>query len=181
MFFDIIVRKVIKMKKLGLTHKHLLLYIITLLVVVIGDQITKMIVDHTLQLNGSYTIIDNFFYFTYSHNKGAAWGMLQGHMYLFYVISFIAAAGMIYYFMESKEYQKLYRFGLVLVFSGMLGNLIDRVFYGYVRDFIDFIILGYDFPIFNVADMAICLGVGLILLEVGIEEYKIWKQSKLNA
>lgn len=166
------------MKKIDLTHKSILLYLITMLVIIVGDQMTKFIVDQTLQLNSDYTIIKDFFYFTYSHNSGAAWGMLQGRIYLFYIVSMIAAIGMIYYFIDSKPYQKFMRFGLVLVFSGMIGNLIDRVFYGYVRDFIDFVILGYDFPIFNVADIAICVGVGLIILEVGLEEYKIWKLSK---
>lgn len=105
-------------------------------------------------------------------------GDFEGKLNFFYIISFIATIGIVYYFFESQSYQKFLRFGLVLVFSGMIGNLIDRITLGYVRDFIDFIIFGYDFPIFNVADMAIVIGVGLIILEVAIEEYKAWKISK---
>lgn len=167
-----------KMKKLGLTYKDIVLYILTFLIVAIGDQITKIMVDHTLQLGSGYTIIDDFFYFRYMHNAGAAWGIFEGKLNFFYIISFIATIGIVYYFFESQSYQKFLRFGLVLVFSGMIGNLIDRITLGYVRDFIDFIIFGYDFPIFNVADMAIVIGVGLIILEVAIEEYKAWKISK---
>ena len=61
-------------------------------------------------------------------------------MILFYIVSLIAGIAIIYYFLQTESYQKLTRFGLVLVFSGMIGNLIDRLMYGYVRDFIDFII-----------------------------------------
>lgn len=168
----------IKLKRLEITHKHIILFILTFIVVVFGDQLTKTIIDHTLQLNTGYTIIDNFFYFTYAHNTGAAWGIFQGHLNLFFIISVIATIGIVYYFMQTEPYHKLTRFGLVLVFSGMIGNLIDRITFGYVRDFIDFIIFGYDFPIFNIADIAITIGVALVILEVGIEEYKTWKMSK---
>lgn len=158
--------------------RKILLYVTTFLVVVLGDQLTKIIVDHNLQLWGTYKIIDDFFYFTYSQNKGGAWGILEGHMILFYLSAVLATIGIYYFYKDTKPYQKLTRFGLVLVFSGMIGNLIDRVFFGYVRDFIDFVIFGYDFPIFNVADIAITIGMGLVILEVAIEEYKVWKMSK---
>lgn len=150
------------------------------MIIVGGDQMTKIIVDHTLCLDGHYTIIENFFYFTYAHNYGAAWGIFQGRLDLFFIVSIIATIGIIYYFVQSEAYQKLTRFGLVLVFSGMIGNLIDRIVLGYVRDFIDFIIFGYDFPIFNIADMAITIGIMLVILEVAIEEYRTWKISKLQ-
>lgn len=166
------------MKKMKLTYQTLILYLVAFLVIVIGDQVTKIIVDHTLSLGGSYAIIDDFFYFTYAHNTGAAWGMLAGKISLFLIVSVVAAIGIIYYFMKSESYQKLTRFGLVLVFGGLIGNLIDRLAFGYVRDFIDFIIFGYNFPIFNVADMAITIGMALVILEIGIEEYKAWKLSK---
>ncbi len=166
------------MKKRGLTYKTIILYILTFLIIVGGDQITKIMIDHTLQLNSGYTIIDNFFYFRYTHNAGAAWGIFQGKLNFFFLASIVATIGIIYYFIQSKTYQKITRFGLVLVFSGMVGNLIDRIAFGYVRDFIDFIIFGYDFPIFNVADMAIVIGMFLVIIEVVIEEYKAWKISK---
>lgn len=166
------------MKKMKLTYQTLILYLVAFLVIVIGDQVTKIIVDHTLSLGASYAIIDNFFYFTYAHNTGAAWGMLAGKISLFLIVSIIAAVGIIYYFIKSESYQKLTRFGLVLVFGGLIGNLIDRLAFGYVRDFIDFIIFGYNFPIFNVADMAITIGMALVILEISIEEYKAWKLSK---
>lgn len=166
------------MKKIGLTYQYIIFYLLTFLVIVVGDQMTKVIVDHTLSYGASYSIIDNFFYFTYSHNTGAAWGILSGKISLFLIVSLIAIVGIVYYFMQSASYQKLTRFGLVLVFGGLVGNLIDRLLFGYVRDFIDFIIFGYNFPIFNVADMAITIGMFLIILEVGLEEYKAWKISK---
>ena len=151
------------MKKMKLTYQTLILYLVAFLVIVIGDQVTKIIVDHTLSLGGSYAIIDNFFYFTYAHNTGAAWGMLAGKISLFLIVSVVAAIGIIYYFMKSESYQKLTRFGLVLVFGGLIGNLIDRLAFGYVRDFIDFIIFGYNFPIFNVADIGVVGDVNQIL------------------
>ena len=167
-----------KLKKLELTYKNIILYVVTFLIIVAGDQITKVIVNDTLQLGQGYTIVENFFYFTYAHNTGAAWGIFSGALNLFFIISIVATIGIVYFFVQSHAYQKLTRFGLILVFSGMIGNLIDRISLGYVRDFIDFIIFGYDFPIFNVADIAITIGVVLIIFEVGIEEYKAWKMSK---
>ncbi len=78
---------------------------------------------------------------------------------------------MIVFFMKTRRNEVLTRFGLVLTFAGMAGNLIDRVMYGYVRDFIDVVIFNYNFPIFNVADMAVVIGVILIIIEIVFEEY----------
>ena len=85
-----------------------------------------------------------------------------------------------YYSYCVKSKSALSRWGLTLVFAGLLGNLFDRVTLFYVRDFLDFIILGYDFPVFNVADMGVVIGMGCLLLEIIIEEFKLWKykQSK---
>lgn len=165
------------MKKLGITGRNMVLYGITLAVVLIGDQLSKIIVSSSMRLSSSHTIIDNFFYFTYAHNEGAAWGMLEGKISLFLLVSVVAAIGMIYYFTKTTKEEVLTRFGLVLAFAGAIGNLIDRVCFGYVRDFIDFIILGYNFPIFNIADMALVIGIGLIILEILLGERKNGKNT----
>lgn len=166
------------MKEFKITKEQIILYVFTFIVILAGDQYTKYLVDKTLHFGTGYPIIEDFFYFTYVHNYGAAWGMLQGKLNLFYIISLVAAIGIIYYFYQSHSYQKYTRFGLVLIFSGMIGNLIDRIAFGYVRDFLDFIIFGYNFPIFNIADIAIVLGVGMLLLDIALEEYGTWKLSK---
>lgn len=165
------------MKKLGITSKYMVLYGMTMALVVLGDQLTKIIVSGSMRLSSSHTIIDNFFYFTYAHNEGAAWGMLEGKISLFLLASVIAAIGMIYYFTKTSKEEILTRFGLVLAFAGMLGNLIDRVCFGYVRDFIDFVIFGYNFPIFNIADMALVIGIGLIIVEVILGERENGKNN----
>ena len=129
----------------NISKKNWVLYIVTFLVVVIGDQLTKILVSSSMMLGQSQAIIDNFFYYTYSHNQGAAWGMLSGHISLFVVVSLAAAIFMFYYFSKTTKAQRLTRYGIVLTFAGLVGNLTDRLYFGYVRDFIDFIIFGYDF------------------------------------
>lgn len=124
-----------------------------------------------MQLGQSQEIIDNFFYFTYAHNTGVAWGMLAGHLWLFIIVALISAVLMIIFFKRTRKEEILTRFGLVLTFAGMIGNLADRIVLGYVRDFIDVIIFNYNFPIFNIADVAVVIGVALIIIEIIFEEH----------
>ncbi|EHM91897.1 signal peptidase II [Coprobacillus sp. 3_3_56FAA] len=151
--------------------KNKILYLVTLILVVGGDLFTKHLVSSSMLLGQSHEIINNFFYFTYAHNTGVAWGMFAGKLGLFIVVAIIAAVVMIVFFRKTKSEEVLTRFGLVLTFGGMIGNLVDRIFLGYVRDFIDVIIFNYNFPIFNIADMAVVIGVALIIVEIVFEEY----------
>ena len=156
---------------MDLTKRNKLLYLITLIVLIGGDQFTKHLVSSSMQLGQSQEIIDNLFYFTYAHNTGVAWGMLAGHLWLFIVVALVSAVLMIVFFKRTRKEEILTRFGLILTFAGMIGNLIDRMVLGYVRDFIDVIIFNYNFPIFNIADMAVVIGVALIIIEIIFEEH----------
>ena len=156
---------------MNLTKKSKILYLITLILVVGGDLLTKHLVSSSMILGQSHEIINNLFYFTYAHNTGVAWGMFAGKLGLFIVVAIVAAVMMILFFRKTKSDEILTRFGLVLTFGGMAGNLIDRICLGYVRDFIDVMIFNYNFPIFNVADMAVVIGVALIIVEIIFEEY----------
>lgn len=140
--------------------------LISFATILVFDQITKVIVAEVMQLYSSHTVIDNFFYFTYVLNTGAAWSMFEGQITFFILIAIVAGIGMIYYFIQTKPHERLTRYGLVIAFSGLIGNVIDRICFGYVRDFLDFVIFGYDFPIFNIADMGLVIGFGLIMLEM---------------
>lgn len=146
--------------------------------IIFGDQLTKSLADRNLMEGHPYELIDNFFYFTYVHNYGMAWSLLDGQRWLFLIVTPIALIGMVYFFCVTKKHEVLTRFGTILVFGGAIGNYIDRLILGYVRDFIQFYIFGHDFPIFNVADIAVVTGMGLIILEIVIQEYQIWKLSK---
>ena len=112
--------------KMKLTKRDKILYLVTLILIIGGDQFTKHLVSSSMQL-GQSPIIDNFFYFTYAQNTGVAWGMLAGHLKVFIIIALLSAIFMIYFFTKTKSREVLTRFGLVLIFAGMAGNLIDRI------------------------------------------------------
>ena len=161
-----------------LTNKTLAFMGVIMLGILVADQVTKLMADRIMMEGQNYEIIDSFFYFTYVHNKGMAWSLLEGRRWLFLLTTPLVLCGLIYFFTVTKKHEILTRFGIVLVVGGALGNFIDRAIFGYVRDFIHFYIFNYDFPVFNIADIAVCLGIGLIILEIIIQEYQIWKLSK---
>lgn len=144
--------------------KHVIIGIVVLLI----DQITKIAAEATLS-SDAISVIPGFFRLTYAENTGAAWSMLEGKMWFFYIITIIALIIMVMFYRNQKEADELVKVSLVLMMAGTIGNFIDRLFFQHVRDFLDFIIFGYDFPIFNVADMALCIGVFLIIVDVLLE------------
>ena len=129
------------------------------------DQISKIIMETILKLNVSKRLIKDFFYLTLCHNEGAAWGLFNNSPIIIIIGTFIAIV-LIYHFLYcfKKCFRNTLAFGLLI--GGLAGNLIDRLLLGYVRDFLDFYIFKYDYPVFNIADIAIVLGVILLIYAV---------------
>lgn len=136
-----------------------------ILLLIIGlDQLTKSWIESILQLHESIELIHGFFSLTYARNTGAAWSMLAGQMTFFIVLTSAVLCGLIWLMVKTPKKSTWTRISFSLIMGGAIGNFIDRISFGYVRDFLDFILFGYDFPIFNVADMALCIGVALLAL-----------------
>ncbi len=123
------------------------------------DQITKLWAVKSLRPVGEIPIIEGVFNLRYVENTGAAFSILQGKTFLLTVIPIVACAVMIYILAAGKMRSRLGTWGVTLIFSGALGNLIDRIFRGAVVDMFDFELI--NFPVFNVAD--ICVTVGAVL------------------
>ncbi|MDV2685356.1 signal peptidase II [Alkalihalophilus sp. As8PL] len=146
-------------------------YIIALIVILI-DQLTKWIVDTSMEIGERIPVIENVFYITSHRNQGAAFGILQGQMWFFYIITTVVIIGIIYYMEKEAKHDWLFGSSLALILGGAIGNFIDRIFRGEVVDFVDTFIFGYNFAIFNVADAALCVGVGLLFIKMIQDERK---------
>src|SRR5690606_37917165 len=107
----------------------------------------------------------------------AAWGILQGQMWFFYVITIIVIIGIIYYMQKAAKGKPLLGISLGLMLGGAIGNFIDRVFRKEVVDFINAYIFGYDFPIFNIADSALFVGVVMFMIQKLLEEREAKKEK----
>lgn len=148
------------------------------LVVVLLDQITKIWIVNTPACQ-DLVLIPGFFHLTYLKNTGMAWSLLSGYTQVLSVISAAAVLFMIW-IMETKKPKPLTKTALALMIGGAFGNMIDRLMLGYVRDFLDFYIFGYNFPVFNVADMALCIGVGLLILASVLEDEEKHGKNELD-
>ncbi len=158
--------------------KRIIRYSLIPIGIVILDMVTKHLISQNISLYDHVEIIKDFFWLTNYHNTGAAWSIFEGQMLFFYGMTFIALCYVGYTFYKSEDNELLLRIGLSTILGGILGNFIDRLILHYVRDFLSFNIFGYDFPVFNVADIAISVGFGFVVLQIVLEEYKKWKLSK---
>ncbi|MDD2469359.1 MAG: signal peptidase II [Bacilli bacterium] len=130
------------------------------------DQVIKIMVVKYLAPVSGLTVINNFLYFTYVENTGAAWGIFAGARWLLVTISILAIYAIIKYFLLDETITKIEFVGYILLLGGIIGNLIDRVLYGYVIDYIDIRIGSYHYPVFNLADMVVVIGAGLIIIHL---------------
>ena len=145
------------------------IFLFTTSFIIILDRITKSFFDSLLQQGESLPLIKNFFHMTLVHNTGIAFGFFKDQGYVFVVIPLMAIVLLVfnvYYYRQNNEVlSRLYIIAFSLILGGAVGNLIDRILYGYVIDFIDFRI----WPVFNVADSAITIGAVII----GIKCFKL--------
>ncbi len=158
-----------------------MLAIIISVVVIIIDQLTKLWAYHSLQGTRGIQVIGNMLEFRYVENRGAAFGILQGRMWFFYVITIIVVAILFYYLFTQDRSSIFLNITVGLLIGGALGNFIDRLLRGFVVDFIkvDFV-SQINFPVFNVADIAITIGSVLFIIYILFLEKETNKIGKVD-
>lgn len=125
----------------------------------------------------SITIIPKLLSFTFHFNEGGAWGLLFGEMFIFYIIT-LGSFVLFYFLLKDINFKtkKLYTYGVLLLIAGAIGNFIDRLLFQKVTDFIRFDFIS--FPIFNIADICLVIGVIMFSIDILFEDVFKWKQSK---
>lgn len=165
------------MKKKDWIKFSVMMAIIVAILVV--DLVTKYVFDAKLAGEESVTVIPYLFNFRIVHNYGAAWGMLAGKQVFLIVLTFIFLGIFIFYYIKEKNKSWLLNVTFGFLFAGCLGNLYDRLIFGYVRDMIEFD-FWKSFPIFNFADVALSVGVVLLVVYLIIYFVKETKAKKVD-
>ncbi|MBQ4354714.1 MAG: signal peptidase II [Clostridia bacterium] len=143
---------------------------------ILSDQVSKYLVSTGMEVGETIALIENVFHFTYVQNRGAAFGMLADHRWVFMVLSVLGIGAMIVWLVHEKPKSRWLQAALSLVIGGGIGNMIDRIVLGYVVDFIDCRFI--DFYVFNIADSCVCVGCGMFVLAVILEEVRSVKAKK---
>ena len=139
--------------------RRALLFAATALLITVADQVTKAMVRSAMEIGESRPIVDGVLWLTHVHNTGAAFGMFRGQQYGLIVVAVVVLAVITYIALHLRPKSALARTSLALIAAGAAGNLIDRAVFGGVTDFLD---LGW-WPVFNVADMSLDIGVALLV------------------
>ena len=143
-------------------------------IIVIIDQITKEVTRSAMMLGESKPVIKNFFHFTYVTNDGMAFGLnFPGGIYFFTSVSLLMTVFLGWYFWQQKESDLTLRLSLALILAGAIGNLIDRILFGTVVDFFDFMIGSYHWYIFNVADASVTIGMILYIYDSVLNQSEV--------
>lgn len=153
--------------------------IINILIIVLciaADQLTKICAAANLKDISTLPIIENIFHFTYVENRGAAFGMLADHRWVFMILSVVGIAAIFVYLTVTKPKSWWMRLALCFIVGGGVGNMIDRITRGYVIDFIDCRFI--NFYVFNVADSFVCVGCAMFIIAVIIDEVRERKLKK---
>ncbi|MBE9485651.1 MAG: signal peptidase II [Chloroflexi bacterium] len=147
--------------------KNYRIFALTAAIGLLLDQLSKIYIGGTFELHQTLTVVKGFFNITYVRNPGAAFGILADNairLPFFVGVSLLAGIGILWYLRKVDRKDSWQHFALGLLFSGAIGNLIDRIRLGEVIDFLDVHWYQYHWPAFNIADSAICVGVAILLL-----------------
>ena len=136
------------------------------IVIFIIDILSKITINRYIGVGESVKLVDNFLYFSHVRNTGAAWSMFDNNEIFVLVISCLIILGLIMYIFKNKPKNKLEKIAYGFILGGALGNFANRLVNGYVTDFIDVKIFNYDYPIFNLADIFIVVGVILFAIDI---------------
>lgn len=145
--------------------------IILIIITVALDQLTKFLAVKYLKGRGPLIIIDNFFHLYYVENRGAAFGILQEKRALFLILTTIIIMCLVIFILRNySEINRILKIALGLLIGGAIGNLIDRIRFGYVIDFLSFYLINnYSFPVFNLADVFIVISTTILMLIILLE------------
>lgn len=139
-----------------------------LVVIIIGfllDRVTKLLALNSLKDSSEKVIINGFFSLTYVENKGAAWNIFTGKTIFLIIFTFVILCGLVFYLVKYRPKNKFVRIALSLIIAGAVGNIVDRVIYKHVVDFISFHYKDvYYYPVFNIADVCVVIGTFLLLI-----------------
>jgi len=152
------------------------LYILIIAFVIAADQLTKVWASRALTEITTMPIIEDVFHFTYVENRGAAFGMLADHRWIFMVLSVLGIGALFLWMLFDKSLTKPMKVILAMIVGGGIGNMIDRIMLGYVVDFIDCRFI--DFYVFNVADSFVTVGCFLFVIMIAFAEVKALKNKK---
>lgn len=143
--------------------------------VIVIDQVVKTLIGHNMVTYQTIEVIKDFFWIRLVHNPGAAFSLFEGKTTFFFIVTVAALAIFAIMFLNTSD--DINHIGLIMLLGGTLGNAIDRLRLGFVVDYLDFNFFGWDFPVFNFADIMICLGVVVLCIGM-IHEYRTVKYEK---
>lgn len=137
-------------------------YIVFSIAILSLDILSKLVVELNFGKGDTLPLIKDVFHLTYVENQGIAFGMFSGGRWIFVIVSFLVLILIAYIYSKTLHRSRFLKIGTALVYGGAIGNMLERLAKGYVVDFFDFRLIG--FPVFNVADIAICVGAAMILI-----------------
>ncbi len=148
--------------------------------VIFLDQITKWMVVKNMELGERIAIWDPWLGLLSHRNRGAAWGMLEGQMWLFTIVTIGVIGAIVYFYHTEAKGKPFFQISLMILLGGAVGNFIDRLFFGEVVDFVDVLIpvINYHFPIFNIADAALTIAVIMLLIAIILDDRTEKKKVK---